>query len=165
MIAHEFVLDIKQVDVKNYWILVPRIISSFYMHSTLAPEITNGLDTMKYVVNHPNHFLRKSLELDDSERTSKEDGLYIRFIYAFMLGFIQYILTVILEIMTVIYLNSIPSYLFIILSYAAISGVTTFDDMYASALSGDLGIKKVVGDTFYISFHRFMKFPKQREGL
>lgn len=70
LIANEFVLNITQVEVKTYWILVPRIISSFYMHSTLAAEITNGLDTMKYVVNHPQHFKRKALEYDDHEGTS-----------------------------------------------------------------------------------------------
>jgi hypothetical protein len=165
LIANEFVLNITQVEIKTYWILIPRIIASFYMHSTLAAEITNGLDTMKYVVNHPSHFLRKGLEDDDSERTSKEDGWYIRYMYAFMLGFIQYFMTVILEIMTIIFLNSMDSYLFILLCYAALSGVTTFDDMYAHALSGDHGIKKVVGDTFYISFHRYMKFSKQRDGV
>jgi hypothetical protein len=115
------------------------------MHSTLAAEITNGLDTMKYVVNHPTHFLRRGLEMDDSEATSKEDGWYIRFTYAFMLGFIQYFLTIVLEVMTIVYLNSLDSYLFILLCYAALSGVTTFDNMYASALSVDQSIKRVVG--------------------
>jgi hypothetical protein len=145
LIYHEFVLSIEQVPVDTYWILVPRIISSFYMHSTLAAEITNGLDTMKYVVNHPTHFLRRGLENDDSEATSKEDGWYIRFTYAFMLGFIQYFLTIVLEVMTIVYLNSLDSYLFILLCYAALSGVTTFDNMYASALSVDHSIKRVVG--------------------
>jgi len=161
LIASEFVFNIVQVPVKNYWILVPRMISSFYMHSTLAAEITNGLDTMKYVVNHPQHFLRRGLEDDDSEKTSKEDGWYIRFFYAFILGFIQYFLTIILEVMTIIFLNSLDSYLFILLCYAALSGVTTLDNMYASALSCDHSIKKVVGQTFYISFHRYMKFNEE----
>lgn len=163
LIANEFVFSIVPVPVKTYWILVPRIISSFYMHSTLAAEITNGLDTMKYVVNHPGHFMRRGLEDDDSERTSKEDGWYIRFTYAFLLGFIQYILTIILEVMTIIFLNSLDSYLFILLCYAALAGVTTFDNMYATALSGDHSIKKTVGKVIYISFNRYMKFPAERE--
>ena len=163
LIFNEFVLTIKPVPVKEYWILIPRIIASFYMHSTLAAEITNGLDTMKYVVNHPAHFLRRGLESDDSEKTSQEDGWYIRFIYAFLLGFIQYILTIILEVMTIVFLNSLDSYLFILLCYAALAGVTTFDNMYANALSSDHTIKKVIGKNFFISFHRFMKFSKERE--
>jgi hypothetical protein len=63
------------------------MISSFYMHSTLAAELINGLDTMKYVVNHPGHFKRRALDSDEYGDTSSEDGWYIRFMYAFMLGF------------------------------------------------------------------------------
>lgn len=162
LIGNEFVLNITQVTIKNYWILVPRVIASFYMHSVLAIEIQNGLDTMKYVVNHPSHFMRKKLEEDDSEVTSQEDGWYTRFTYAFLLGFIQYILTVVLELMTIIFLNSLDSYMWILLSYAGLSGLTTFDNMYASAMAADATIKKAVGKIFVISFHRYMKFPQQQ---
>lgn len=117
------------------------MISSFYMHSTLAAEIKNGLDTMKYVVNHPRHFLRRRLLEDDDPETEPEDGWYIRISYGFFLGFIQYILSVYLEIMTIIFLNSLDSYLFILLCYAALAGVTTFDNMYAGALSSGHPIK------------------------
>lgn len=139
------------------------MISSFYMHSTLCAEIINGLDTMKYVVNHPGHFKRRALADDIHEDTSPEDGWYIRFLYAFMLGFTQYFLTVILEFMTIIFINSQTSYLFILLFYAALAGVTTFDNMYANALPIDHSIKKVVGKNFYQTFHRFMKFKAERE--
>lgn len=139
------------------------MISSFYMHSTLCAEIINGLDTMKYVVNHPGHFKRRALADDIHEDTSPEDGWYIRFLYAFMLGFTQYFLTIILEFMTIIFINSQTSYLFILLFYAALAGVTTFDNMYANALPIDHSIKKVVGKNFYQTFHRFMKFKAERE--
>lgn len=133
------------------------------MHSTLCAEIINGLDTMKYVVNHPGHFKRRALADDIHEDTSPEDGWYIRFLYAFMLGFTQYFLTIILEFMTIIFINSQTSYLFILLFYAALAGVTTFDNMYANALPIDHSIKKVVGKSFYQTFHRFMKFKAERE--
>lgn len=165
LIANEFVINLTSIPVKNYWILIPRMISSFYMHSTLAGEITNGLDMMKYVVNHPDHFKRKALEYDESEETNENDGWYIRITYAFLLGFVQYTLTIILEILTIIFLNSLGSYLFILLCYAALSGVTTFDNMYASALAHDHPIQQAVGKNLYISFHRFMKFPPTYEGL
>ena len=61
---------------------------------------------MKYVVNHPNHFQRRSLDEDEHEDTNAEDGLYIRITYAFLLGLIQYIVAIILEIMSIIFLNS-----------------------------------------------------------
>ena len=133
------------------------------MHSTLAAEIQNGLDTMKYVVNHPEHFLKRTLDEDDDEGTSKEDGHYIRYTYAFLIGFIQYILTIALEMMTIVFLNSLDSYLFILLCYAALSGVASFDNMYASALSKTNSIRGAVDKQLFISFHRYMKheFPEE----
>jgi hypothetical protein len=145
LISKEFLEGLKNPPLDDYWILIPRMISSFYMHSTLAAELINGLDTMKYVVNHPYHFQRRALDDDAFEGTSKESGWYIRYFYAFMLGFSQYFLTVILELMTIIFINSQTSYLFILLFYAALAGVTTFDNMYANALPVDHSIKKVVG--------------------
>lgn len=145
LVTKEFVLNddmesasgIKQLPVTNFWILIPRTISSFYMHSTLAAEISNALNMMKYVTNHPDLFKRKDLEDDDDEKTDETDGWYIRIFYAFMLGFVQYFLTVYLEIMTIVYLNSLGSYLFILICYAALSGVTTFDNMYAATLASN----------------------------
>merc|ERR1719231_147463 len=115
------------------------------MHSTLAAELKNGLDTMKYVTNHPNHFKRRALDEDDHGSTTSEDGWYIRLFYAFMLGFIQYSVTIVLEVMTLIFLNSLGSYLFILICYAALAGVTTFDNMYAGAMAADHPIKSAIG--------------------
>lgn len=144
LIAIEFIGNLEPIAVTNYWILIPRIIASFYMHSTLAAEIQNGLDTMKYVVNHPQHFLKRTLDDDDDDSTSKEDGHYIRYTYAFLIGFIQYGITIALEMMTIVFLNSLGSYLFILLCYAALSGVASFDNMYASALSKTNAIRGAV---------------------
>ena len=58
------------------------------MHSALTAEISNGLDTMKYVVNHPHYFKRRALADDDCPITSEDDGWYIRVFYAFSLGFV-----------------------------------------------------------------------------
>jgi hypothetical protein len=160
LIANEFVFGLKDFPVKTYWILIPRFISSFYMHSTLTAEISNGLDTMKYVCNHPHYFKRRALEDDDDEKTSEEDGWYIRVFYAFMLGFVQYFLSVVLEIMTIIFLNSLGSYLFILICYAALAGVTTFDNMYASALSSDNPINAAVGKKLMITYNRYMGFAQ-----
>jgi len=67
-------LNLKFAETKTFDILIPRLISCFYMHSTLAAEIKNGLDTMKYVVNHPGHFLRRELDEDDYGSTDADDG-------------------------------------------------------------------------------------------
>ena len=56
-------------------------------------------------------------------------------------------------------MNSLNSYLFILICYAALAGVTTFDNMYASALSADNPIFAAVGKKVKISYHRYMGFP------
>lgn len=61
-----------------------------------------------------------------------------------------------LEVMTLVYLNSLDSYLFILICYAALAGVATFDNMYASTLNVDHPIRKAVGKHLLISYHRYM---------
>lgn len=112
---------------------------------------------MKYVINHPQHFQKRTLDKDDDKSTSSQDGYYTRFTYAFLIGFIQYILTIALEMMTIVFLNSLGSYLFILLCYAALSGVASFDNMYASALSKTISIKGAVNKQLYIEYHRYMR--------
>ena len=60
--------------------------------------------------------------------------------------------------MTIIFLNSLNSYLFILICYAALAGVTTFDNMYASGLSSDNPINAAVGKNLKISYSRYMGF-------
>lgn len=163
LILHEFVLTLKNEPIKSFWILIPRTIASFYMHSALTGEIKSGLDIMKYVTNHPYLFKRRELEEDESPLTSENDGWYTRITYAFLLGFIQYTSTILLEMMTIVFLNSMGSYLFILICYAALSGVASFDNMYASAMSNDNPIKKGVGKKLKIEFHRFMQFTTMDE--
>ena len=163
LVTNEFVLNLTAIPVKTYWILIPRTISSFYMHSTLTGELQNGLNTMKYVVNHPGHFKRRALDRDSIGSTDAEDGWYIRLTYAFLLGFIQFSLTLVLEVMTLIFLNSMDSYLFILICYAALAGVANFDNMYASALADDNPINAAVGKKLFVQFHRYMKFENQAE--
>lgn len=165
LIMNEFVLGLNSIPVKNYWILIPRTISSFYMHSALTGEIKSGLAIMKYVANHPHYFKRRDLERDDSELTSEEDGWYIRLTYAYMIGLIQYSTTMVIEFMTIIFLNSLGSYLFILICYAALSGIASFDNMYAHAMSHDHPIKKGLGKRLGIQFYRYMHFRNADDAM
>lgn len=159
LITNEFVLSLEFAPTKTFNILIPRLISCFYMHSVLAAEIKNGLDTMKYVVNHPGHFKRRSLDEDDDANTVAEDGLYIRIFYAFLLGLIQYVVAIILEIMSIIFLNSQTSYLFILICYASLAAVANFDNMYASALD-EHPIRQAAGKKLAVTFNRYMCFQQ-----
>jgi len=41
---------------KNFVVIIPRLMSSIMMHLNVEPDIRNGLNLMKYVVNHPQMF-------------------------------------------------------------------------------------------------------------
>ena len=102
---------IKVVPPASFTILIPRVIAAFFMHANLQGEIRNGLSTMKYVVNHPYSFRKfdPTHEEDDEEEVEeedKDDGLYIRVFYAFMLGFLQTMMGLVLEVMSIVYLCS-----------------------------------------------------------
>jgi hypothetical protein len=127
------------------------------MHNILAEEIKDGLKIMKYTINHPEHFERRALEKDEFEGTSKEDGKYTRVTYGFLIGLIQYSIALALEIMSIIFLNSLGSYRLIIVCYASLTAVANFDNMFAAALDSH-PIKAASGKKLRVSFHRMMKF-------
>ena len=125
------------------------------MHNILAEEIRDGQKTMKYVINHPDHFERRELDKDIYEETNRFDGKYTRITYAFLLGFIQYSIAVALEIMSIIFLNSLDSYRLIIVCYASLTAVANFDNMFATAIDSH-PIKAASGKTLRITYHRYM---------
>jgi hypothetical protein len=57
------------------------------MHNILQGEINDGMQVMKYTINHPENFERRALDKDKSNKTGRTDGKYTRITYAFVLGF------------------------------------------------------------------------------
>jgi len=57
--------------------------------------------------------------------------------------------------MSIIYLNSQSSYLFILICYASLAAVANFDNMYAAALD-EHPIKEAAGKKLAVSFNRYM---------
>lgn len=96
--------------------------------------------TMKYVVSHPYAFRKFDPNTDDDDDDEKDsfedrnDGLYIRVFYAFMLGFIQTWIGLVLEIMSILYLCSKDSFRLILMSYATMASIAGFDDLYSASL-------------------------------
>lgn len=41
------------VPAQSYYVLIPRLISSIMMHLNVEPDIRQGLELMKYAINHP----------------------------------------------------------------------------------------------------------------
>jgi len=165
LVILDFAKSLKVLPPDRFIIVIPRFIASFYMHANLQAEIKNGMETMKYVVNHPYHFRRFDPAHDDKEQDKAEDadhteeelneGLYIRVFYAFMLGFIQTAIAVVLELLSIVYLNSKDSFRLILMSYATLASLASFDDLYSKSL-GEHPIRAVVGKKFRVSFRRCM---------
>lgn len=95
---------------------------------------------MKYVVNHPYNFRKFDPNYDEQDHDEpsivldeddQKDGLYFRVFYAFMIGFMQTFMGIILEFMSVLYLCSKDSFRLILMSYATIACISCFDDLYS----------------------------------
>merc|ERR1719453_2839777 len=119
---------------------------------------------MKYVVSHPYSFRKFDPGHDEQDddgkiesEEDKNDGLYIRVFYAFMLGFIQTMIGLVLEAMSILYLCSKDSFRLILMSYATMASIASFDDLYSSSLL-EHPIHNVVGKKIYQGYRRSMKF-------
>lgn len=106
------------------------------MHNILQGEINDGMQVMKYTINHPENFERRALDKDKSNKTGRTDGKYTRITYAFVLGFTQWAIAMTLELMSVVFLNSLDSYRLIIVCYASLTAIASFDNTFARALEG-----------------------------
>ncbi len=43
-------------NASSFLIVIPRLLSSIMMHLIVEPDIRNGINLMKYAVNHPSRF-------------------------------------------------------------------------------------------------------------
>lgn len=107
---------------KSYLILIPRLLSSFMMHLQVEQDIRNGLYMMKYAVNHPFMFTyRKSKKVTPREELIKI--MTSRTILAFMLGFFQVTVSVVVEFLVIYYLSSIDELMKIIVKFVSLAKI------------------------------------------
>lgn len=119
----------------QFVILIPRLISSIMMHLNVEPDIRQGIELMKYAVNHPQKFrtIKKNYEKETAETVSYV-GVKRRAFCAFLLGFNQATIAIVAEVLVIVFLNSLDSLLLIIMKYVSLAAVVKFDDMYAASL-------------------------------
>lgn len=105
------------------------------MHLNVEPDIRQGIELMKYAVNHPQKFrpIKKNYELETPDTISYL-GVKRNAFCAFLLGFNQCTIAIIAEVLVIVYLSSLSSLLLIIMKYVSLAAVVKFDDMYAAAL-------------------------------
>lgn len=140
---------------ERFLLLIPKLISCYYLHNNISAEVRHGLHMMKFTTNHPDYFERKRLDADDNDKTDKDDGQLTRITYAFLIGFVQWAIAVTLEIMTIIFLNSMDSYRLIIVMYASLTAIASFDNMFARAFDEN-PVKEAVGKKLAVTFNRYM---------
>ena len=97
------------------------------MHLEVEPDLRNGVAIMKYVVNHPNMIRNAKRE------HSKEIDAW-KIAPAFLLGFAQAVVAIIVEYMVIFYISSFQSFMDIIVEFTSLSIIISFDDLYASSL-------------------------------
>lgn len=122
---------------ENYKIMIPRMLSCFMMHLTCEPGIRNGLGLMKYAINHPLKF-RVHYAKDPESEEKREEGMTRRVFFAFLLGFSQASIAIVVEIILIFYLSYLTGLIDIIVKFAALSFVVKFDDIYAYSLKENL---------------------------
>ena len=139
------------------------------MHANLQGEIKNGLRTMKYVVQHPFSFRKfdpDSDEFDDDDdeeydEDKKNDGLYLRVTFAFFFGFFQTALGILLEVMSILYLCSKDSFRLILMSYATMACIASFDDLYSSSIL-EHPLHDIKGKKICTVYRRCYKFQAEK---
>lgn len=153
-------IGFKMVPATKYETMIPRVTSSIMMHLICQPDIRDGINLMKYVLNHPKKFrlIRpRSAEsgLGDVDDLNKNDGLQRRVFCAFLLGFCQASIGIIAEVLVILFLWTQTELLDIIRKFVSMSVIVKFDDMYASSLSEHI-IKKAKGKKLKVTYKRHM---------
>ena len=98
-----------------------RVMVSIMMHLNVEADTRQGLNMMKYLVNHPEDF------------TSP--------VIAYMVGFAQAMTGTLCEIACVCYLGTIQSPISVMICYMSLGAIASVDDMYAGALDAANRIK------------------------
>mmetsp|Transcript_17384 Transcript_17384/g.26777 ORF Transcript_17384/g.26777 Transcript_17384/m.26777 type:complete len:145 (+) Transcript_17384:601-1035(+) len=117
------------VPATTFQIIIPRLLSSIMMHMNVEPDIRNGIQIMKWVVNHPE---KLKLTVDEEMRGVKVSQR--RVFFAFLMGFAQTVIAIVVEFCVIIYLSSLTNLIDIIMKFVSMAAIARFDDMYASAL-------------------------------
>lgn len=145
---------------ETYYVVIPRLVSSIMMHLNVEPDIRQGIELMKYAINHPWKF--RTIKKNYAKETADQidyTGVKRRAFCAFLLGFNQATIAIVAELLVIFFLNSLSSLLLIIMKYVSFAAVVKFDDMYAAALSNH-AITSTANCKLFITNRRRDRFTK-----
>lgn len=154
---------VKLKPAQQFYVLIPRLISSIMMHLNVEPDIRQGIQLMKYAINHPLKFrpIRAGYE-NETPETISYVGVKRRAFFAFMLGLNQASVALVAEVLVIIYLSSLDDLLKVIMKYVSLAAVVKFDDMYAAALHNH-AIQAAAGTKLFVSQKRRDRFMRAKQ--
>ena len=89
------------------------------LHLLVEPGYRNGILMMKYAVNHPEKFR----VFPKSDEKMKDKGIKRRVFFAFFMGFAQTTITLIVEILIILYLTSLKEHIEVIMKIVSLTVV------------------------------------------
>lgn len=108
----------------EFSVVVPRLLSSFMMHINVESDIRNGINLMKYAVNHPQNFKFTSYEVEFNKmcmntglsywKNQVKEISHLRVLFAFSIGLAQTMIAITMEFIVIIYLASLKDLMDII---------------------------------------------------
>lgn len=113
----------------SVWIVSARFICCVILHMSLQDELRTGLSIMKFTLNH-------SYRFDDAR-------------IAFLSGFLQTVMIMVVETVNVMAILSASTVLDIVMNFMALAIISEFDDTFYGALGDeDEGKKVLVEENF-----------------
>lgn len=100
------------------------------MHLNNEPEIKQGIQLAKYVVNHPFRFSNTRYEDEDGIERIKISSV----LPPFFLGIMQASVGIIVEFITLTYLAGLTDLLKVIVQFVTFLCITKFDNMYSESI-------------------------------
>ena len=116
--------------------------------------------SMKYATNHPNFFVAFRTQEEKDGGKNMEKAMRRRTFLAFLLGFSQLSIALVIEALVIYYLSTLGSLMAIIIKFASIAKITTFDDIYSKSLY-EHNIKNAKSKKLKIVFRRHHIFEEQ----
>ena len=105
-------------------VLAARFVCSIMMHLQVVSDEQQGMNLMKYMVNHPEEFSAPRL--------------------AFVVGFLQFFVGFMTELCCIIFLGSLDNAIGVIIRFIALGSIAKVDNFYADALPSISSFKQPV---------------------
>ena len=134
LVGREIVLDDGQdwgAQPETMWIVFARFICGIVLHVSLSAELQQGMQMMKYAVNHPWKFVDYRL--------------------AYCIGLMQTSVVITVEVVNFIALITNTTVLDIVMNFLALVVIADFDDFFYSA-SKMVAYQEVITEPMYDDF-------------